>query len=168
MRETPKQYTKRILGYQQGRRPLTILSSTPRQIARLVQGVSTKRLSTRPGRGKWSVAEVLAHLADAELVTGFRMRLVLGSNRVSIQAFDQDVWADFSRYAKHNPRLSFDAYRIQRERNIQLLKLLPKRMWKNFGMHSERGRETITRMTEMLAGHDLNHLMQIKRIIQRK
>lgn len=167
MQETPQQYTKRILGYQKGRRPVTILSSTPRQIARLVHGVSRRKLSSRPGRGKWSVAEILAHLADTELVTGFRIRLVLGSNRTSIQAFDQDVWADSSRYAKHNPRLSLDAYRIQRERNIQLLRLLPRRMWKYYGMHSERGRETITRMTEMMAGHDLNHLMQIKRIIRR-
>ena len=166
MQETTQQYTKRILEHQQGKKPMEVLSTTPRKIARLLRGVSKRRLMTRSGRGKWSVAEILAHLADAEVVTGFRMRLILGSNGTPIQAFDQDVWAAYSHYGKHDPRLSFEAYRALRERNVSLLESLPGKMWKFYGMHSERGKETITRMTEMAAGHDINHLMQIQRLVR--
>ena len=161
MQETAQQYTKRILKNQEGKDPLSILSSTPAKIARLLRGVSSKRLLRRPESGVWSVGEILAHLADAELVSGFRFRLVLGSNRTPTQAYDQDAWAAFSRYAKHDPRLSLEAYRVQRERTVRLLKSLPKNMWNYYGMHSERGKETVKRMARMMAGHDINHLKQI-------
>ncbi len=168
MKETAGQYTKRILAYQRGREPLQILSSTPNKIARILKGVTKKQLVRRPAPKSWSIAEILAHLADGELVVGFRMRLVLGSNGTTIQAYDQDVWANFSRYARQDPRLSFEAFKSQREHNVQLLRRIPRKMWKYYGMHSERGKETIRRMTEMMAGHDINHLAQIRRIVNPK
>jgi hypothetical protein len=166
MQETPQQYTKRILNYQQGKDPVSVLSSTPKKIAGLLRGVGRKQLVSRPAPRKWSVAEILAHLADAELVTGFRMRLILGANRTPIQAFDQDAWAEFSEYEKQDPYLSLEAFWVQRERNVRLLKSLPKKMWGHYGIHSERGKETIRRVTQMLAGHDINHLKQVERIVR--
>jgi hypothetical protein len=168
MQETPQQYTKRILKNLQGKDPLSVLSSTPRKIARLLRGVSRKRLAARSTPGKWSVVEILAHLADTELVTGFRMRLILGANRTPIQAFDQDAWAAFSQYEKQDPNLSLEAFRIQRERNVRLLKSLRKKMWGYYGIHAERGKETITRVTQMIAGHDINHLKQLEQIVRGK
>jgi len=159
MQETPAQYTRRILGYQKGRRPLTILARTPRTIARLVARAPRRALTVPPGPGRWSVAEIVAHLADTELVLGFRMRVVLGSNGTRIQAFDQDVWATNFRYDLLEIRESLEAFRVQRERNLRLLRRLPP------GMYEERGKETITRMTQMSAGHDLNHLKQIRGIL---
>lgn len=156
MQETSQQYSQRILGYLARKKPLEILAATPRQIARLVKGVSRKKLSQRPPSHKWSVTEILAHLA------GFRVRLILGANGTPIQAFDQDAWATFSDYAKHDPGLSLEAFRITRERMVRLLKSLPRESWDSYGMHSERGKETVTRVVEMLAGHDVNHMMQIK------
>ena len=166
MKETPQQYTQRILGYQRGKKSMTVLSSTPQKIGRLVRGISKRKLLSRPDPARWSIAEILAHIADTELVFGFRLRLVLGSNRTPIQAFDQDTWAGYSRYAEHDPYLSLEAYRVQRARNVRLLRLLPPRMWKHYGMHSERGKETVTRMTKMMAGHDINHMMQVVRILR--
>jgi hypothetical protein len=168
MHETPQQYTKRILNYQRGKDPLSVLSSTPKKIAGLLHGVARKRLVTRPAPGKWSAAEILAHLADSELVVGFRIRLILGANRTPIQAFDQDAWADFSRYGKQDPYLSLEAFRVQRERNVRLLKSLPKKIWGHYGIHSERGKETVQRVAEMTAGHDINHLRQVERIARGK
>jgi hypothetical protein len=162
MRETPQQYTRRILGNVEGKDPMEVLAATPRQIARLIRGVSRKKLSRRPAPGTWAVAEILAHLADAELVVGFRIRLVLGASGTPIPAYDQDAWAAFSDYAKHDPALSLEALRATRERTLHLLKSVPRKSWDLYGMHSERGKETVTRMVEMLAGHDLNHLKQIR------
>ena len=117
---------------------------------------------------KWSVVEILAHLADTELVAGFRLRLILGENGITIQAFDQNIWAENFNYRQRDPKKSLEVFRILRENNLALLASLPKSMWENFGMHTERGKETVTRMTEMFAGHDLNHLAQIERIVKRK
>ena len=69
-------------------------------------------------------------------------------------------------YAKHDPALSLEAYRITRERTVRLLKSIPRSLWDNYGMHSERGKETITRVAEMMAGHDINHLGQIRQILK--
>ena len=74
MHETPAQYTQRILGHVQGQQPLTILAATPKRLGRLVKGVTPARLRKRPALDKWSVAEILAHLADVEIVVGWRMR----------------------------------------------------------------------------------------------
>lgn len=96
------------------------------------------------------------------------MRLILGANRTPIQAFDQDEWAAFSQYEKQEPNLSLEAFQIQRERNVRLLKSLPKEMWGYYGIHAERGKETIRRVTQMIAGHDVNHLRQVERIVRGK
>jgi len=162
MQETPQQYTKRVLGYIEGKKPMDILSATPGKIDRLVDGVPAETLSRRPATDKWSVTEILAHLADSEIVYGFRIRLILEGGSPPIQGIDQDAWARFSDYATHDPALSREAFRITRERTMRLLKILPRQSWDLYGMHSERGKETVTRVVEMLAGHDLNHVMQIQ------
>lgn len=168
MQETAQQYTKRILGYQKAMVPITVLSSSPRRIASLVQRVSRKQIMTRPAKNRWSAAEILAHLADAELVFSFRLRLVLGLNRVRIQAYDQNVWAEYSRYRKLDPTLSLNSYRVLRQRNVRLLRSLPRKMWQRYGMHEERGKETVVRMTEMMAGHDINHIQQLKGLLRKQ
>jgi len=162
MQETPQQYTQRVLGYLEGKEPMQVLAATPRQIARLVKGVPKKKLAQRPGPDKWSVTEILAHLADSELVYGYRIRIILEAGCPPIQATNQDAWAGFSDYAKQDPVLSLEAFRITRERLVHLLKGLPRKSWELYGMHSERGKETVTRVAEMLAGHDANHLKQIR------
>jgi hypothetical protein len=168
MQETPQQYTQRVLGYLEGKKPMEVLAATPRQIARQVKGVSRKKLSQRPASDKWSVTEILAHLADSELVYGFRIRLILEAGGPPIQGTNQDAWAKFSDYAKHDPVLSLEALRITRERTVRLLKSLPPESWDLYGMHSERGKETVTRVVEMLAGHDVNHMKQIKETLSKK
>ena len=162
MQETPQQYTERILGYIKGKKPMEILAATPRQIARLVKGVSKKKLARRTAPDKWSVTEILAHLADSELVYGFRIRLILEGGVPTLQGTNQDAWAKFSNYATHDPVLSLEALHVTRGQTVRLLKSLQRGSWDFYGMHSERGKETVTRVVEMLAGHDINHMMQIR------
>ncbi|MBV8052411.1 MAG: DinB family protein [Acidobacteriaceae bacterium] len=171
MQETPQQYIQRILGNLDGKDALTVQQETPKRLQKVLKSLTKSQLSRRPEPGKWSIAEILAHLADAELVASWRMRLVIGSNGVSIQAFDQDVWADKFQYAKCDPKLSFETFRLLRENNVRMLKALPEDSWENYGMHQERGKETIAHIVRMFAGHDLNHVAQVENIakeIQRK
>ncbi len=168
MQETAQQYITRMLGYQEGMDPLKVQQETAKKIERLIKGVSKKKLMIRPEPSKWSAAEIIAHLADAELVGGFRMRLMLGENGATIQAFDQDVWAEKFNYRKNDPKKSLEEFRALREKNLALLKSIPASMWENYGMHSERGKETVDRTVRMFAGHDINHLRQIEKIVKKK
>ena len=168
MKETPQQYTERILSYVQGKETLKVLASTPKRLSLLLKGLPKTKLTKRHTKDKWSIAEILGHIADTEIVCSFRIRIILGSNGTPIQGFDQDVWAQYSNYSKQDPAVSLEAYRINRKRNIHLLNSLSPEMWNNYGIHSERGKETVTRVAEMLAGHDINHLNQIRMMIKGK
>jgi hypothetical protein len=106
MQETPQQYSQRILSYVEGADPLRILQATPKKVASLLKGKTKKQLMRRPASDKWSVAEIMAHFADVEIAIGWRLRLVLTANAVSIQAYDQDAWAATFGYARRDPRQS--------------------------------------------------------------
>lgn len=168
MAETPQQYIARTLGYVEGKNPLRVQQSTPQKLARLVKGLDKKRLRQPPAPGKWSIAEILAHLADVELVAGWRMRLILGQNAAPIQAFDQDVWATTFNYRRRDPKASLQTFTVLRESNLALLKSVSRNLWENYGMHQERGKETIAHILRMFAGHDLNHIRQVEQIAARK
>jgi hypothetical protein len=165
MKETIEQYMQRISGYMEGKQPLAVQAATPKKLERLIKGVPPAKLRKRPAPDKWSVSEILAHLADAEIVGGFRMRLILGAPGTPIAAFDQDSWVTSGHYAKRDPRKSIEQFRAVREANLALLKSLTPEQWKHYGMHAERGQETIERIVLMFAGHDINHLQQIERIL---
>jgi hypothetical protein len=164
MQETPQQYIQRILGFVDGKDPLRVQRETPKKLKQLVKPLSKKQLTKRSEPGKWSIVEILAHLADTELVGGWRMRLILGSNGVSLQPFDQDVWAETLGYSRRDAKVSLETFRVLREANLAMLKSLPKNLWENYGMHQERGKETIAHIVRMFAGHDLNHLAQVEGI----
>jgi DinB superfamily len=166
MPETVQQYTQRIMANAQGQEPIKVQSSTNKKLARLVDGVSTARLRKRPAPEKWSVAEILAHLADVEIVVGWRMRSILGKPGTPVEAFDQDSWVTALHYEKRDPRKSIELHRAVREANLALLKSLSAEQWKQYGQHAERGQESIEHIARMIAGHDINHMRQIENILK--
>jgi hypothetical protein len=168
MNETPQQYTERILGYMEGKKPLDVQAASAGKLASLIKGVSMAELRKRPAPEKWSVSEIIAHLADAEIVIGYRLRLVLGSPGAVIVAYDQNSWVTSGHYGERDPRKSVEQFRVLREANLLLLKSLAPEQWKHYGMHSERGQESVEYMVRLYAGHDINHLQQIEKILARK
>jgi hypothetical protein len=168
MNETPQQYTERILGHVEGKDPLAVQAATAKKLARLIEGVPAARLRKRPAPDKWSVSEILAHLADGEIVGAFRLRLILGAPGSPIVAYDQDAWVTSGHYDTRDPRKSVDQFRVLREANLALLESITPDQWKQYGVHSERGTESIEHIVRMFAGHDLNHLRQIESILARK
>jgi hypothetical protein len=165
MHETPQQYTQRMLNNVGNQEPLRIQQATPRKLAALIRGKSKKQLTRRPEPEKWSVVEIMAHLADAEVVVSWRLRQVLSSNGVSLQPFDQDVWATTLDYAHRDAKQSLETFRVLREANLALLKSLPQPLWDHYGVHQERGNESVGHIVRMLAGHDINHLRQVEGIL---
>ena len=168
MNETVQQYTQRILAHTQDQDPLKVQAATPKRLDRLVKGVTTAKLRKRPAPEKWSVAEILAHLADVEIVIGWRMRSILGAPGTEVQAYDQNAWNASLHYDKRDPRKDLVQQRVLREANLAMLKTLTPEQWKQFGTHSERGQESIERIVLMVAGHDLNHIQQIESVLTAK
>jgi len=168
MQETAQQYTQRMLSYSAGKEPLALQQATPKKLAALLRGKTKKQLVRRPAPGKWSVAEIAAHLADAEIAISWRLRQILSNNAIPIQAFDQDMWATTFDYAHRDPKQSLESFRTLRNANTALLKSVPRKLWENYGIHQERGNESVAHIVQMIAGHDLNHLQQIEKILKEK
>jgi hypothetical protein len=165
MPETAQQYTQRILGHVDGQDAIKVQRGTAAKLKKLIHPLTPRELKWKSEPGKWSIAEIAAHLADAEIVVSWRMRSVLGANGTAIQAFDQDAWASVFQYGKRDAKQSLEVFRVLRENNLAMLKGLPRESWDNYGMHAERGKETIAHLARLYAGHDTNHILQVEGIV---
>ena len=166
MPETSEQYVARMLGYVAKQDPVKIQAATPQKLSRLLKGVSPAKLRKRPAPGKWSIREIVVHMADTEIVLGFRMRMILGAPGTPLAGFDQDAWVIACNYDKRDARIALEQFSALRRANVALLKTLRPEQWKYAGMHSERGEQTVDMIVRMTAGHDINHLAQIERILK--
>lgn len=157
-------YTKRLLLYVVDKEPLEVLESTPADIKRAVGRLSLKQMRQSPARGKWSINEILAHLADGELVLGYRLRKIIAEPGSKINSYDQNKWAKHLAYANADGRERLTTFSAVRKANVQMLKSIRPGAWKRHGIHQERGRENVEHLVLLCAGHDMNHLKQIQYI----
>lgn len=146
------------------RDPLTVIRATPAALASAIDGISTERLRKPERPGKWSINQVLHHLADSDLVWGWRLRLILAHDRPVITGYDQDLWADRLRYNEGNPQEALETFSVLRRANLRLIERASPQDLKRVGVHAERGEESLAHLQRLYAGHDLLHLRQIARI----
>ena len=159
-----KEYIAAILGLLGDRAPLDVLRATEDELRRRVKDVPPARLLKREAPGKWAVNQVVQHLADSDLVWGWRLRMVLAHDRPQITGYDQDAWADRLHYDEADVADALDMFRVLRRANLRLLTRASAEELERVGVHSERGEESVAHMMKLYAGHDLLHLRQIDRI----
>jgi DinB superfamily len=167
MTETAQQYTARMLSFAEGLDPITSLATTPGRVGALIAGRTTGDLQRSPEPGRWSVAQIVSHLADVEIVIAYRVRMILSTPGGPIQAFDQDAWVASQHAHKSDAHASLALFAAIRAATVRLFGSLTDDELERFGMHAERGAESIRHIMRMTAGHDRNHLAQIERLIGR-
>jgi hypothetical protein len=145
-----------------GRPVLDVLAETPRAVRSLLESIGPGKSYEAPAPGKWSPGEIVAHLADCELVFGFRLRQTLAEDSPTIQPFDQDNWA--RTYKGVEPIEACAAFAAFRKWNLILLESALPGAADRTVTHPERGTMTFQTIVETMAGHDLNHLGQLQRI----
>jgi hypothetical protein len=165
--ETPNAYIARILSNLDDREPLQVLASTAERLRNLIAGRTRDELLRAPDADHWSAAEILAHLADGEIVSAWRLRSILAADGVPLQAFDQNVWAATFRYRDADPFESLQLFQVTRAATLALLRRVDPALHANHGLHAERGVETVQHLLRLYAGHDLNHLAQIEKLLLR-
>jgi uncharacterized damage-inducible protein DinB len=149
-------------GFLGQRDPLPVLASTSSRISQLVGDAGEDKLNHRPTPGKWSVREIVAHLADCELVFSFRLQQTLAEDHPTIQPFDQDRWA--SRYGNRSFATASSLFDAMRAWNLLLIDGATSAERQRLTTHPERGTMTFWTIVETMAGHDINHLQQIERL----
>ncbi|HZQ85988.1 MAG TPA: DinB family protein [Acidimicrobiales bacterium] len=142
------------------------LRATVRDLVSLTSGVPEDHLTREPAPGEWPVDMVVAHLADAEMVWGMRLRQILTSDDPDLPGFDQDVWADRFGGLDEEVHLSLARWRALREANLRVFHSMDEHEWEYAGMHEERGRITVADLADILADHDRQHLDQIRQALR--
>jgi uncharacterized damage-inducible protein DinB len=159
-----RDYTAAILSLVGSREPLDVLRQTPDAVRSKVAGLSDSQLSAPEASGKWSMRQVVRHLADSDLVWGYRLRMVLAHDRPTITGYDQDLWAERLRYDRADLEQALQELAVLRRSNLSLLAGASAADRQRVGVHAERGEESVDHMIRMYAGHDLLHLQQLDRI----
>lgn len=157
-------YVEAILDLVGGEDPLTILRATPAALERAIAGLTPAELARSEMPGKWSIRQVLQHLADSDLVWGWRLRLILAQDRPPLTGYDQDLWAERLHYDEADPQEALETFGVLRRGNLKLIERASPEDLRRVGVHVERGEETLEHHRRLYAGHDLMHLRQIARI----
>jgi hypothetical protein len=154
--ETPtitaaEQYKAHLAAYVKDKDPLAMQREAPGTLARLIDGVPMETLKHSPARGKWCIGAIIAHLAEDELVSIWRYRLMIENSGTTLPGFDQEVWARLGDYDSWEPQVALEIFRLLREANLRMLTNLMPEKWQRFGMHSERGRMTVKDLASQMA-----------------
>ena len=157
-------YAGAILDLLADKDPLTVLGQTPSAVTQAITGLTRNQLRISEAPGKWSIVQVLQHLADSDLVWGWRLRMILAQDRPQITGYDQDLWAERLNYASADADEAMAVFTLLRRANLKLIDRATPAELKRVGVHSERGEESIEYLLGLYAGHDLLHLRQIERI----
>lgn len=161
---TASKYIAALLDLVGGQDPRAVQAELLGQLRSLTAGMTQAQLTTPEAPGKWSVAQVVDHLVDQEIVNSFRLRSIVAEPDPALRGYDQDQWAARLRYGQTPVSELLQELEMLRRRNLRLLATLAPDEWERAGMHSERGRETARRLCALTAAHDLVHRRQIERI----
>ncbi len=142
------------------RDPRTVIAATPSLLHEAVCGMTPEQIAAPIAPGKWSPCQIVAHLADCELVFAFRLRQTLAMPSPVIQPFDQDDWA--RQYSSYDMPTALEMFRAARTWNLKLIGGLGDADFAREMTHPERGTMTFQTVVETMAGHDLNHLAQLQ------
>ena len=143
------------------RDPLKVIAKTPRRLARLLDGLNDKQIEARPKPGKWNLREVVAHLADCEIVWSWRLRQTYAKDNAVLESFDQDEWA--KAYDVYSLAEAIACFKALRKWNVAFIGGLSSKQLKKVVTHSERGQETLGTLVRVMAGHDLHHLKLLEK-----
>jgi DinB superfamily len=136
----------------------------PELLAVVLTGVFGEEEDFVASPGKWSIRQLMAHLADSEMVGACRFRAVIAEDNPALSSFDQDLWARNLDYAQRKPKQALESFRRHRAENYDLLKALPEGVYTRTGNHTERGRLTLLNLVEIYAEHAENHARQMQAI----
>ena len=148
--------------------PLECLRKGPKRVRKLWKDESKTRLRRQPTTGSWSVHQIVAHLCDAEVMFGARLRFIAAMDRPPITGWDENLYAARLPHEAASTQELHDGWTALRALNIALLERLAPEAWSRVGLHSERGEESLSKLVHLHAAHDLVHEAQIARALATK
>lgn len=133
-------------------------------VAMSMTGAAGAELDFVPEPGKWSVRQILCHLADSEIAGATRFRQVIAEDRPALQSYDEKAWADNLDYGKRKASPVIETFRRIRGENHELLKDLPPEAYDRVGIHSGKGPLTLLDLLRIYTVHAEKHSMQVRTV----
>ena len=143
--------------------PHDVLDTTPATLSRIIRNSDAVTLTRPPAPGKWSIRDILCHLADCEITFAFRLRQTIAEAHHLIQPFDQEAWT--SAYNELDAHDALDSFASLRRWNMLFIRAVGTEGESKPVKHPERGEMTFRTIVETMAGHDLNHLRQVEKLV---
>jgi hypothetical protein len=131
-----------------------------RLIAEALAGATDEELDARPAPNKWTAREIVHHLADSEMTSAIRLRMLLAAERPEIAGYDQERFAKLLHYNRPI-EASLDAFKAARRTTAEILDCMKEDEWLREGTHTEIGRYTVEKWLEIYAAHAPGHAEQI-------
>jgi len=161
------EYTRRLLRYLADEAPRSAMEQSATRLTDSIQNLRSVDLRIAEAPGKWSIIEVLQHLADVEWVLGFRYRLLAAENGCALPLMNQDAWTQNLAYGENaTATRALKDFAALRNINLRFLETLRPEQWQHVGTHPERGPESLEHIVRLYAAHDCYHIHQIGRIRQ--
>ena len=134
-----------------------------RVVSEALVDATDEELDARPGPGKWSAREIVHHLADSEMTSAIRLRMLIAVDDPKIYGYDQDAFARRLHYDRPL-EASLEAFKAARRSTAEILDCMTEEEWQRAGTHTEHGRYDVARWLEIYAAHAHNHAAQIRRL----
>ena len=162
--DMPGDYAHDLLDRLGERDPLSVMESSIADLRAIFAGVDDATIRKPEKPGKWSMIEVAHHLADSDMVSGVRIRMIVAQERPPIVAYDQELWVEKLHYRDAALTDVLTQFSVLRNANLRLARQLTPADLARFGIHTERGGESAGYLLRLIAGHDIVHLAQLARI----
>jgi hypothetical protein len=138
--------------------PVSFLEKTPALLEILLRDLPGELLEWKPAPDRWSISEVLAHLAVIEQLYEGRARRIIMEDDPSLPKY---VAPEESEARKKSALEHLELFVTQRRAFVFFLHSVPSAAGSRSGKHAELGRITLSQMLNELANHDLGHLRQL-------
>jgi hypothetical protein len=133
-----------------------------RAVSEALHGATESELDARPAPGKWSAREIVHHLADSEMTSAVRLRLLVAEENAAIRAYDEKTFATRLHYDRPIAS-SLLAFQAARSATGDLLDRMTDADFAKKGTHPEHGSYGVDRWLEIYAEHAHKHADQIRR-----
>ncbi len=143
---------------------IQIYESGPRRVMEIMEGLSETELKTRPTPKKWSIFEIVVHLADSEIVGAMRIRQTFTGSSPQFAVYDQDVWAEVLGYRELDMAAFYHyvkLFELLRQTTVAIFRKAQPADWQKSGLHPERGSITLRQLLELYADHSERHIAQV-------
>jgi hypothetical protein len=157
-------YRDRLLARVREQGTIEALAHSAARVEAVARRLGPAGLARPWAPGKWTGAQVLTHLADAEMAIGFRSRQVLSEPDHRMQEYDESAW--MSLHASTDGEAALEAFLAARRWNLGLWRRLGTEQLARVGFHPSRGEEAVETTLRALAGHTLGHLAQLEALLE--